>query len=242
MPPIQSTGRKVLVTGGARGIGRAIVERFLAGGDQVVVVDKLPRPESLSDRTGLSYYQVDISAAAQLIAFTRDLASTFPNIGVLVNNAATGFQFTRLEDIQLEQWDEIQNTNLRGAAVLSKACVEKMIPAGKGVIVNVASCSAFSPEAGHTAYAASKAGLVAFTKCLAREVGAFGIRVVCVIPGWIETETNMPTQEDEQWLADNVSLKRCGRVEEVAEVVWFLSGDSASYITGQSLIVDGGMT
>jgi 3-oxoacyl-[acyl-carrier protein] reductase len=111
-----------------------------------------------------------------------------------------------------------------------------------GVIINIASCSAFTPEGGHTAYAASKAGLMAFTKCLAREVGRYGIRAVSVVPGWIATESNPPREEDRGWLAENVSLGRVGKPAEVAEVVWFLAGEAASYVTGQAVIVDGGMT
>jgi NAD(P)-dependent dehydrogenase (short-subunit alcohol dehydrogenase family) len=242
MGSIQSTPRNILVTGGAQGIGRAIVERFLAGGDHVIIVDNLPLPETNSGRKEFSYYRVDLSDLSQITAFTAELLKTFLNIDILVNNAATGFHFINLMEMQIEHWDMVQATNLRGAAILVKTCLERMIPARKGVIVNIASCAAFLPEPGHTAYAASKAGLLAFTKCLAREVGRSGIRVVSVVPGWIETENNTPTEEDKRWLADNVSLGRAGRKEEIAEVVWFLASDSASYITGQAFIVDGGMT
>jgi NAD(P)-dependent dehydrogenase (short-subunit alcohol dehydrogenase family) len=158
------------------------------------------------------------------------------------SNGLLGFEFIDLVDMSQAYWDRVQATNLRGAALLSKAFLKGMIARGEGVIINIASCAAFQPEAGHTAYASSKAGLVALTKCLAREVGRCGVRVVGVIPGWIATEGNAPSASDEEWLANNVSLGRAGRAEEVAEAVWFLASEAASYITGQSIIVDGGMT
>jgi 3-oxoacyl-[acyl-carrier protein] reductase len=175
----------------------------------------------------------------QLVVQVR---SDFERVDVLVNNAATGFQFIDLVHMAQEHWDCVQATNLRAAALLCRSFLPGMIARGQGVIVNIASCAAFEPEGGHTAYAASKAGLVALTRCLAREVGRHGIRVVCVTPGWIGTETNLPGEQDKQWLVDNVSLGRAGRLEEVAEVVWFLASEAASYITGQSIVVDGGMT
>jgi NAD(P)-dependent dehydrogenase (short-subunit alcohol dehydrogenase family) len=190
----------------------------------------------------VTYYNVDLSAPAEVERFARELVSGFERLDVLVNNAATGFQFTDLVDTSQEYWDRVQGTNLRAAALLSKALLKGMISRGEGVIINIASCAAFQPEGGHTAYASSKAGLVAFTKCLAREVGRHGVRVVCVIPGWIATESNYPNEADEKWLASNVSLGRAGTPEEVAEVIWVLAGEAASYITGQSIIVDGGMT
>jgi NAD(P)-dependent dehydrogenase (short-subunit alcohol dehydrogenase family) len=234
--------RTVVVTGAARGIGRAILERFVAGSDHVIAADILPEPADLLAKNLVTYYKVDLSAPAEIERFAGELASGFQCTDVLVNNAATGFQFTDLVDTSQEYWDHVQGTNLRAAALLSKALLKGMIARGEGVIINIASCAAFQPEGGHTAYASSKAGLVALTKCLAREVGRYGIRVVCVIPGWIGTESNCPNEGDEEWLANNVSLGRAGGPEEVAEVVWFLASEAASYIAGQSIIVDGGMT
>ena len=195
--------RTVVVTGAARGIGRAILERFVADRDHVVVADRLPRPADLGGES-VTYLCVDLADPAQLEWLASQVTRQFGRVDVLVNNAATGFQFFDLVDTTKEHWDRVQATNLRAAALLSKAFLKGMIQNGQGIIVNIASCAAFQAEAGHTAYASSKAGLVALTKCLAREVGRYGIRVVCVVPGWIGTENNRPSEQDRQWLAQNV--------------------------------------
>ena len=240
---MDNPARKIaIVTGGARGIGRAIVERFLADGMKVVIADVLPEPPGLSALGSVSYFHCDLARLEDIQSFADEVVRSIGGVDVLVNNAATGFQFVNLAEMTPDYWDMVHQTNLRGTAFLSRSVLQNMIAKRTGVIINIASCAAFEPEAGHTAYASSKAGLVALTKCLAREVGQYGIRVVCVIPGWIETEANVLNEQDRKWVEANVSLKRAGKPSEVAEVVRFLASDAASFISGQSIIVDGGET
>ncbi len=231
-----------VVTGGARGIGRAIVEIFLEDNLHVVIVDILPMPEDLKDLDDVSYYNCDISDLDDLNSFIEEIYEEFDRIDILVNNAATGFQSVDLIDMSVDHWEKVHDTNLKGAAFLTKKLLKGMIENRSGVIINISSCSSFSPEAGHTAYASSKAGLEAFTRCLAREVGRYGVRVVAVVPGCIETEVNKFSSEEREQISKSISLERLGKPEEIAEVVKFLVSDSASFITGQSIIVDGGET
>lgn len=234
--------KTVVITGGARGIGHAVRERFAASGAHVVVADNLPDTAAADLPSSVSYYRCDVSNRGEVETFARDVLSRFGRVDVLINNAATGFEFVDLVDMDFDDWDAVQETNLKGPAMLANLFLKTMTDRRSGVIVNIASAAAFQAEAGHTAYAASKAGLVALTRCLAREVGRYGVRVVCVVHGWIATESNRPSREEQSWLAQNVSLGRAGTPGEVAEVVWFLASDAASYITGQCVFVDGGGT
>jgi len=165
----------------------------------------------------------------------------FGAVAILVNNAGATRDnlLARMKD---EEWDDVQATNLKPVFTLSRAVLRGMMKARAGRIVNVSSVVAFSGNAGQTNYAAAKAGMVGFTKSLAREVGSRNITVNCVAPGFIETDmTRSLAGEQVKKLVENVPLGRLGRVEDIAQAVLFLCSPAASYITGATLHVNGGM-
>ena len=162
-------------------------------------------------------------------------------MGILVNNAGITRDnlLARMKD---DEWDEIQATNLKAVFVLSRAVLRGMMKARAGRIVNVTSVVGFTGNAGQANYAAAKAGMVGFSKSLAREVGSRNITVNCVAPGFIETDmTRALSEEQVKKLVDNVPLGRLGRVEDVAQAVLFLCSPAAAYVTGATLHVNGGM-
>ena len=169
------------------------------------------------------------------------MAEEFGAVSILVNNAGATRDnlLARMKD---EEWDDIQATNLKAVFVLSRAVLRGMMKARAGRIVNVSSVVGFTGNAGQTNYAAAKAGMVGFSKSLAREVGSRGITVNCVAPGFIETDmTRALAAEQVKKLVENVPLGRLGRVEDVAQAVLFLCTPAAGYITGATLHVNGGM-
>jgi 3-oxoacyl-[acyl-carrier protein] reductase len=241
-------GTNALITGASRGIGRGIA-LVLAQHGANVAFTYLSSPEKAQElekelqsmgvkAKGYKSDASDFSAADELIT---NIIADFGSLEVVVNNAG----ITRdnlLMRMSEEQFDEVIRTNLKSAFNITKACQRPMLKARKGSIINISSVVGVKGNAGQANYAASKAGMIGFTKSIALELGSRNIRCNAIAPGFIETEMTAALAPEmvQQW-RDQIPLKRGGTPEDVAQAVVFLASDMSSYITGQVLNVDGGM-
>lgn len=237
-------GKVVLITGGSRGIGRAVVEAFAREGARVCFTYHKGEAAAakLADETGSTSIRCPQADATRIEQVVEETVKQHGTIDVLVNNAGiTRDQFLML--MPEADWTEVIDTNLNGVYRWCKAVSRFMLRARRGAIVNVASLSGLVGVMGQTNYAASKGGLMAFTRALAAELATRSIRVNCVVPGFIDTDMTsaLPQAMRDQKTAA-IALKRFGKPEEVAAVVLFLAGEGASYIAGQTIVVDGGLT
>lgn len=241
---IDLAGKNALVTGSTRGIGKAIAEGLVQCGARVAVVGRdLQKAEEGAKALGENCrgFACDVSDTAQVARLIADVEATFGSIDILVNNAGITKDnlVMRLKD---EDWDAVQNANLRGAFAAIRAVSRGMMKRRSGRIINVASIIGLIGNKGQANYAASKAGLIALTKSVAKELGSRNILVNAVAPGFIETEmTAALPKEARDALSGQIALERLGTAKDVAGTVAFLASDLASYITGQVFVVDGGM-
>jgi 3-oxoacyl-[acyl-carrier protein] reductase len=236
--------RVVLVTGGSRGIGRATVAAFAKRGAIVYFTyhKNEEAAREVSEAFDANAVMCPQNDTCQIDLTVEKITGKFGRIDVLVNNAGiTSDQFFMM--MPAEQWNRVIDVNLNGPYRWVKAVCRGMLSSQKGCIINVASVAGLVGTAGQTNYAASKGGLIALTRALAAELGPKGVRVNAVVPGFIETDMTaiMPRQVKRQNL-ERILLKRFGKSEEVAEVIAFLASDAASYIAGQAIVVDGGLT
>jgi len=242
-----SEKRLAVVTGAARGIGRAIVLELLKQGRLVAGLDinaeQLTELENIVKDAGFTIVTkcVDITNTDEFIETLESLSSEYGGIGILVNNAGITRDnlLIRMTD---EEFDQVLEVNLRAAFVGMRAAARSMMRNKFGRIINISSVSGVMGNAGQTNYSASKAGLIGMTKTVARELAKKNVTANCVAPGFIDTEMSrklpQPVIEAAKQL---IPMRRTGSVEDVAKAVAFLASDDASYITGQVLCVDGGM-
>jgi len=241
-------GRVAIVTGAARGIGLAIVETLATLGASVVIADMLldlaeKSARDVSQATGKTVIskKVDVTDGKSVSALVESILQQFGRVDILVNNAGIT-RDTLILRMEEADWDAVLNVNLKGVYHCSKAVIRPMMKQRYGRIVSISSISGQVGQAGQTNYSASKAGVIGFTKALAREVASRHITVNAVAPGFIPTTlTNVLTDEQKKSILTATPIGRMGQPEEVAAAVAFLASQEAAYITGQVLAVDGGM-
>ncbi len=245
---IDLTGKVALVTGGSRGIGKAVATALAGAGADVVITYRASADEAAavvekivaSGRRGKAVL-ADAGDFAPASALVESVTGEFSRLDILVNNAG----ITRdglLMRMGEQDWDAVIASNLKSVFNYTKAAVKPMMGQRSGKIINISSIAGVIGNAGQANYSASKAGMIGFTKSMARELGSRNIQVNAIAPGFIDTDmTAALSEEQRKKLEQNIPLKRTGKAEEIAGVACFLASPAADYITGQVVCVDGGM-
>jgi 3-oxoacyl-[acyl-carrier protein] reductase len=241
--------KTVIISGATRGIGRAIAFElageganisfnYLKSDNEAMALEKEIKDLGVNAKS----YQVDIKTYNAVKSWVDDTKKLFGGIDIVVNNAGI-IKDKALALMEPYDWQEVINTNLDGTFNLTRAAIVTLIKQKSGVIINIASVSGIVGIPRQTNYSASKAGIIGFTKSLAREIAPYNIRVNAVAPGFIETDMlNDLKEEYKQQILKQIPLMRLGRPEEVAKAVKFLVSDDAGYITGHTVVIDGGIS
>jgi 3-oxoacyl-[acyl-carrier protein] reductase len=246
---MDNSGRVAVITGGSRGIGRAVALKFAEEKASIVILHYDPDESAASETLKMlaqqgieaDSHKVDVSSYGDVEALFKDILSKYGRVDVLVNNAGIT-RDTLLMRMSEDDWDTVIRVNLKSVFNCTQAVIRPMIKEKGGRIVSISSVVGQIGNAGQANYVASKAGIMGFTKTVAREVAGRGITVNAVAPGFIDTEmtASLPDKVKESFLR-RVPLSRAGKPEEVAEAVYWLCSNGASYITGQIIHVSGGM-
>ena len=241
-------GKKALITGSSRGIGKEIVKVFLEQGCEVYGLCSKPSASkdelsqfALDNNTKFTEICADCGNAEELTAVVKEALSTSGGFDILINNAGItrdGLSFR----MKLEDWNDVLRVNLTSAFLISQIVSNDMIRKRSGSIINMTSIVGIHGQGGQVNYSASKAGLIGFTKSLAKEVAARGVRVNAIAPGFIDTEMTQAVNEEARktWL-ETIPMKRAGSTRDIANTALFLASDMSTYITAQVIGVDGGM-
>lgn len=240
--------KTALVTGGSRGIGEAIVLKFAEHGANIAFTylssdEKAKALEEKLNGMGVKAkaYKSDAADFAAAEALAADVAATFGSIDICVNNAGISRDNLLLR-VSPDQWDEVMHANLKSVFNLTKQVIRTMMKARSGSIINMSSIVGVKGNAGQSSYAASKAGIIGFTKSIAQELGSRNVRCNAIAPGFIETDMTHYLKDGDasQWF-EKIPLQRFGKPEEIANVALFLASDMSAYMTGQVLSACGGM-
>lgn len=240
--------KKALVTGSSRGIGRGIVEKFLAEGCEVWGLCSKPSAakaelEKIASDNGVAFHEIyaDVGDEESVISVVKGALSESGGFDILVNNAGItrdGLSFR----MKKSDWDDVIRVNLTSAFLICQIVSNDMLRKRSGSIINMSSIVGVHGQGGQVNYAASKGGLIAYSKSLAKEVGGRGIRVNCIAPGFIATDMTAVLKEDlQKSMIDSVPLKRAGTPADIAGAALFLASDMSAYVTAQVIGVDGGM-
>lgn len=238
----------VLVTGSTRGIGKAIAYTFAEKGAMTIILGRnaelaaQTRDELISKGFKASSFACDVTNFKNVQEIIDKILDKYKRVDILVNNAGIT-KDNLLVRLSENDWDDVINVNLKGVFICSKVISKVMLKAKEGTIINISSIIGITGNIGQANYAASKAGVIGFTKSLALEIASRGITVNSIAPGYIETDmTAQLTENTRNKILNNIPLGRFGTTKDVANVCLFLASDEAKYITGQTIVVDGGMT
>ena len=245
---MQLDGKIAVVTGGGRGIGRGIVDRFLSEGAQVAVVQRRPLDDALDAHPDVAHVPADLADSSSLAPAVEQAVERFGGVDVLVNNA--GIMFERaVSEIRPDEWDLMIAVNLRAPLFLVQAVLPAMRERGGGSIINIGSIEGLGANPDHAAYCASKAGVHGLTRALAVDLGADNVRCNAIAPGWISSElseTYLESHADPAAAREALNrlhpVGRVGRPADVGDLAVYLAGDHSGFLTGEVIVLDGGRT
>ena len=243
-------GKVAVVTGASRGLGQTFARALArAGADLVITSRTLDRLKPFQEevesfgRRAVSL-ELDVRSEDSIRTMVADAVKAYPRLDILVNNAGCNVR-KRAVDVTWDDWNLILDTNLRGAFFVAQSVAKQMIPHGRGRIINIGSLTSVTGSAGLGPYGASRGGIRQLTMSLADDWGPHGITVNCLAPGWFKTDQNKVMYEDPEWVAylvDRIPVRRPGQPTDLEGPIVFLASDASEYITGQTLLVDGGIS